>query len=220
MNTEEAKLSIEKGIGSIWSSRPFVAGEYHVTELCNCIRKAWFQRTRNEPTEKNIFMFNGLLLHNILPKITNEISLDEAIHPGMYVWYEAKCRCEFEVDNGTDGIRIVGSADMVTGDYVYEFKYASNSTADNISYYNLMYFNQANAYSCMLDREKFRIVYIDNMNLTISISECNTDKYAFELLKDKAAELHSCIKTKTIPESVETKYCIYCKYSKECDACE
>lgn len=210
MNTEEAKNSIEKGIGSVWSSRPFIEGEYHVTELCNCIRKAWFQRTRNEPTEKNVFMFNGLLLHNILPKITDELATNEKI-PGDYVWYERKCVCELE------GLRIVGSADMVTNDYVYEFKFASNSVSDNISHYNMMYFNQVNAYCNMLNIDKYRIIYINNIDLSVSISEGETNKLSFEQLKDKAIELHKCITNKSMPEQEGNIYCKYCKYKKECD---
>lgn len=216
MNTKEAKSSIEKGIGSIWSSRPFVQGEYHVTELCNCIRKAWFMRTRNEPSEKNVFMFNGLLLHNILPKICDELTTNESIDNcvndlGGYCIFEAKCKYEF------DGIKIVGSADLITNDYVYEFKFASNSTSDNINHFNLMYYNQVNAYCNMLKKGKYRIVYINNMDLSVSISEGETNKLSFEQLKDKAIELHKCITTNTIPEQEGNIYCKYCKYKKECD---
>jgi len=167
MTIEEKLIENIKSIGN--NEYKYEPHKYHVTELLYCIKKPILNRLLPDVrTEPNTNMIIGSIFHKVLPYITRDIKEFEGAE------YEKPLSIEYK------GVNIVGKADVVTDEYIYEFKFTSN-VLDS-------YKRQANIYACLNETSKYKVIsFIKSKNkykndIKIDIYKGETDKtecYAF-----------------------------------------
>jgi CRISPR/Cas system-associated exonuclease Cas4 (RecB family) len=175
-------------------------GTYRVSELPYCLRKAYFFRVKEVTQTINGLMFTGTLLHKAIPELM------EGVVDAKNSKFEVKCVYS---DNG---IKIVGHADVITRNCVWEWKFTGNR-AESMSGLPASYFSQANAYAVMSKKPKYRLVLVNRYDLKVDIIEGKTNDYSFDIMVERARNLHESIKKGIVPEGpefgFECKKCIF-----------
>lgn len=182
-------------------------GEYHISELPFCIRRSYYFRKEKEEPELNGRMLAGILVHNLIPEVMMGI--------------KGFRNAQFEVEKKLKykGVIIVGHADILTDDCVYEVKF-TGSKVESMSGLPLCYYSQANAYACMFNKEKYSLIIIDSYGpLNASIVSGNADKAAFKILLEKAVKLNDYIVDGQLPDIDFPSYkfeCSQCQFAERC----
>lgn len=190
---DRMKAEILRGLLKLGGDHTHHPGEYHVTSLLHCPLRTWYRRTLDIESVPNATMLSGTFMHELLPKIMRHV-------PGFpdKAKYEVGCRHRV-----SDDITIVGSADVLLDDTVYEYKF-TGSRVDSKYGLPVSYYQQVNAYCVMLSKPKYKIVVIhrfaDEMTeKSIGIVSGTRDDEAFKMLMDRAKTLDECVRTKRPP---------------------
>lgn len=171
---------------------------YNISELIYCLAKSYYFRVNKENPIINGKMLSGTLVHQLIEKALSDLNIK----------YEVECIRDY------NDYKIVGHADAVDDDTVYEFKFSGAKLNGNLPFY---YFMQANAYSVMLDRPHFKIIYINSYSLNITSVTGNQDKDAFKYIENQAAYLHDCLKSKRVPIGPAYDWeCSHCQFKLIC----
>ena len=198
---------IRKNLLSLWGQREVKDGEYHVTELNRCLRKSYYERKDGLTSAPNGYMLNGTLLHKELPNLLNEIDK----------FKDAKYEVPV-IDNTVNGLKIVGSADVLTADTVYDLKYSGSHFEKSIPEHYVM---QLNTYAGIMNIKRCGIIHINSTTLQVSVVEFDYDPRMYELAKNRAMILHYALKVGVSPPGPafdwECKYRkVYCDYKDKC----
>ena len=175
--------------------------EYRVSELVYCPAKSFYYRKLNRKPLLNGRMLSGLMFHEKLPDIMKGLVEDPE--------FEVECSKVYR------DYRIVGHADVVNSNKVWEFKYSASKLNGKLPLY---YYLQANTYATLLDKQYYAVVFVNSYNLDVNIIEGKTDKKALKFLEDQAKYIHNSIKNNTVPKG--PMYDWECKYCDLKDVCE
>ncbi|MCD6148924.1 hypothetical protein J7J18_06155 [bacterium] len=166
-------------------------GEVWVTEVCGCLRRAWYKRRYGEEITKDMIV--GIKGHNILlPKLAEELG----------------CTYEVRIEIPVDSYILVGKADLVCEDRVIELK-LSNSL-----HIRDEWITQANTYAVALGKDKFTIAIIGNSIIT---KDYPANKALFKIVLETAKIYIKHIKANKPPPPMYGDWCKYCPYRKECN---
>jgi hypothetical protein len=211
--------------------------KYSPTELCGCLRNAWYSRIFPIPYDADsyrAFLF-GNIVHELFQK-----NLDYPDRYKVFKETELLERVSFvESEKGfhyllpfekTGGKRVVISGRL---DTIFFLKGADKpiivdykTTKDikyNMSKPKDAHVSQVNFYlGCTLGDHGI-IVYIDKRDFKIVQHTIDYSHTKFEDMINFAVILDNAIETKTCPkinksEIAKEGYCSYCKYAKECKA--
>ena len=173
---------------------------YSISELIYCLAKSYHYRVLKEQPIINGKMLSGTLFHTLIPDILSDYS-DE-------LDYERECFKDY------NDYKIIGHADAVDKDTVYEFKYTASKLNGNLPFY---YYMQANAYSVLLDRPYYQVILVNSYTLDVNIIKGKQDPDAFAFIEKQAEDLHNAIKEKKIPKGPMYKWeCSYCQFKHIC----
>ena len=175
--SEEAQIIREALIN--FDYRPRRPTDIYVTDVVVCPRRAFFNlRFNANPMVSNPKAVAGKAMHMLIQQAL------KSRYPNAIF----EVSCQYPLD---DGYVLLGRADMIDGDTVYEFKYTSmyNQAKE-------MYFAQANCYACMLDCRKFKVVIIDRGKLDVLVLEGERSDNAFMSVVDQCNQIIKCLKAK------------------------
>jgi CRISPR/Cas system-associated exonuclease Cas4 (RecB family) len=177
--------------------KEYKPNRYWVSELCLCIRKAYYNRKIGRPNEFNGAMLAGSMFHEIFPNIVKEIKeFDNAE-------YEVKMEQQF------GDFVISGRADIITPDCVYDIKYSGSK---EISEHYKM---QANGGAVLKEKPSYGVVLVNSRDLHVDFFKAPTSQEMFGVLLKKALALHNAIKEDSLPQGFDYKWeCGYCPFIK------
>jgi len=173
---------------------------YSISELIYCLAKAYHYRVLKEQPVINGKMLSGALFHQLLPQLLDD--------------YKDKLQFEVECSKDYNDYKIVGHADAVDEDTVYEFKYTAAKLNNTLPFY---YYMQANAYAVMLDKPYYKVVMVNSYSLDVVAIDGAQDKDAFSFIEKQAEDLHDAIKTRKVPKGPMYKWeCSHCQFRNIC----
>ena len=203
--SEEVEIAIENNLMSFGSKSDerYKPGIYNVSELIYCPRKAYLYRKYGVVPKANGKMLAGTLVHEKLPEILKNIKEFKG------------AKFEQEARVVLDDITIVGHADIVTKDCVYEFKFsAAKLTKDE---YPIHFVMQANAYAAMFNKPKWAVIVTNSYSLKTTIMRGKKDPIAFDMIKETAQLIDHALKYNLKLDGPKYKWeCRYCDVIKEC----
>ncbi|MEM4204634.1 MAG: hypothetical protein QXS54_11245, partial [Candidatus Methanomethylicaceae archaeon] len=123
----------------------------HVTDVVGCLRKAYFYKKNNVPD----------YVHNYLA-----VFIGKAVHAYIEQFTDEQGSSEVKVSHGD----VVGSADYVTEDTVYDFKTTQKIIPKYLPYGK--HLEQVSAYASILQKQKGIICYISTSGPS-KCPECN-----------------------------------------------
>jgi len=192
-----------------WDYHPRRPTDIYVTDMVLCPRRAFFNAKFNaNPIVMEARAFIGKCVHAVLPQIL------KSRYPNAVF----EVSCQYPLD---EGYVLLGRADMVDADCVYEFKFTSAYSGAKE-----LYFAQANAYANMLGCGKFKVVIIDRNKLDVVVLEGEKDEEAFRKVVDVANEIVKCLQYKDeeiveLPQKSPWSWaCEHCTYKMICRAME
>ena len=167
----------------------------HVTEVCGCLRYAYFKRTVELKPDANYFTFIGTAIHDaILKHISDQI--------------------EIHVENDI----IEGYADAIVEingqKYVFELK--TVRWLPNKPYKS--HIEQVNCYMNMLGIDKAVIVYVQRSDGKKSVFVVDRDPDLFSITLDKARYLRKCLDLGKPPNLRDETFCFMCPFRKICES--
>jgi len=180
--------------------RPRRPTDIYVTDVVVCPRRAFFNLKFNaDPVATDIKAITGKAMHMLLERALKSRYPDAV--------FEVPCQYPL-----SGGYVLVGRADMVAGDTVYEFKYTSMYGEAKEAY-----FIQANCYANMLDCSKFKVVIIDRNKLEVTILESERSEDAFMKVVDQCERLIKALQNDELPQKSPWSWpCERCAYKIIC----
>ena len=176
---------------------------YRISELVYCPAKSYYYRVLGRRPRLNGKMLSGTLFHEKLPEIMGKI-IDSS-----HLAFEVECRKDYK------DFSIMGHADVVNDDTVYEFKYSASRLTGKLP---LNYYLQANAYAHMLNKPNYAVVFVHSLSLDVNMLAGETDDEAFKIVEKQAEEIHNALKEKEAPSG--PMYDWECRYCGLKDVCE
>ncbi len=219
----------------------------YITALGECrIRSAFdaYFNPKSRPTEsmlRGIYLHNGLekIIENHWEEIVSEVPKLRGIHP------EFEKRLEYPLDNGW---KLIGKADMVLGNEIYEFKFKDTKHYESFDKktddYGTEYaVEQLNAYLHMYDKANIGFIWVLNSDefnnpgvyKIIKSKVVDKDGDMFEKTLQKAnfvADIVNKLENKELPveeiiaernrlrDSKKVWVCSRCPYSPICEYVE
>lgn len=187
--------------------RPYIS----VTELCQCLRKSYYNRLKYPVDLNKQYSFAYLYLIN---------HIGNSIHNFIQSLYDFT---ETEKTIVSEKYGVKGRIDGLRDNFLLELKSIDKDKFKNT--YIQDHYNQAAIYSHILNTEydyeikTITLVYvIRNCKKIIPFDLPINDKLAINFL-NRALELKSCITKKVIPEPIGStnESCLYCVYKKFCE---
>lgn len=204
--TEKELVELEEGLSNCFEflSRKTDTSnlkEFRISELCHCPRKSVYLRQLGEQQKVNGRMLSGSMFHEFIPEMVKYVKAFEGA--------EFEKTATFQ----TGDFVIVGHADAVVGDILYEFKYSG--CRRNVPGY---FHRQANAYAVVLGCKEYRIVIVNPYDLAVQILTGKADQTYFDEMIHSANEIFQCLNFKEdMPLGpLEDRECKYCPYSEKC----
>lgn len=187
--------------------RPYIS----VTELCDCIRKAYYFRLRYPVNVHKLFQFPYLYL---IQKVGIEI------HNVIQTVYDFS---EVEKTVVSEKFKVKGRVDAIRENFLFDIKSIDVEKFQN-KYVNEHYI-QANIYAYILNKEydykidTVTIIYVfRNLKRIVPYDIKIHDKSA-EAILSRAPVLISCVKNNQVPDpfgsTVES--CNYCVFKEQCE---
>jgi len=185
--------------------RPRRPTDIYVTDVVVCPRRAFFNIKFNaNPMVVSARAITGKAIHMLLQQAL------KSRYPNAV--FEVSCQYPLE-----NGYVLLGRADMIDGDTVYEFKYTSmyNQAKE-------MYFAQANCYANMIDCNRFKVVIIDRNKLDVLVLEGERSEDAFMKIIDQCNQIIKALQAKDeeldrLPERSPWSWaCDNCTYKLIC----
>jgi len=180
--------------------RPRNPGDIYVTEVTNCLRKAFFNIVFNaHPITANSSVLIGKALHELLPKV-----LGNTFRGAEY---------EVPVEHSLGGGWVLkGRIDMLHDNVVYEFKFGNPETDAKP-----MYIMQANAYAKMVGAEMYWLIIVDKRRLVVEATPGYPDEKLWQETLHRANILISSIKKELPPRGPDVAWeCDNCPYNIIC----
>ena len=207
--SEEAQVIREALIN--FDYRPRRPTDIYVTDVVVCPRRAFFNlRFNANPMVSNPKAVAGKAMHMLVQQAL------KSRYPNAVF----EVSCQYPLD---DGYVLVGRADMIDGDTVYEFKFSSRHNRAEP-----MYYAQLNCYLNMLNLNNGVLVIIDRNSFEVECLPLERDEQAFDMLVSEANEIVKLVELARKGEKVrpphgprwewECKGCIYkiiCPHFKE-----
>lgn len=168
--------------------RKYKIGEYHVSSLLGSCLKANVNSWRIKLMDKNLqdltklHFFRGIMTHEFLQKLK--------------VWDDIEAECKREIKTTHGKITLLGHADAVKGDTVFEFKSVIRIPWKPKFDHSM----QVNAYATMLGLPRAKVIYIGNDadgNYNVKEFDLVQSDFMWQLLVNKAITLHALLKTGT-----------------------
>lgn len=187
---EERELEREIVRALAQGEEPREVGTYWVSDLVRCSAYAaqlYIYRCVPRPSPLSIA---GRLWHYGLPKAL------EGLIGGNW-----EVKCEMRLDDCS----IVGRADCVSEDRVYEFKFTASELFSDRGPL-AMSIAQANAYAHMLDRPRFTVVLINRSSFAVKAYTYDRDVDSFKHLVARALRLHDVVTREIIPTEESPLY--------------
>jgi len=180
----------------------------HVGEICNCLRKAYFNRKFGDLSlnhynkTKYTILGLGLSTHVVLEEIFKEL--------GFKV--ETPVKGEITIKNYR--IKIVGTPDAFSDKFVVEIK-TIKKLPEKPLHHHVM---QLNAYLWMLQYSLGYIVYISKSDGYVKVFEQGfSENVHYDFIK-RAVRFYEAIKFDKVPEKEKTPLCNYCEWKWCCYA--
>jgi CRISPR/Cas system-associated exonuclease Cas4 (RecB family) len=192
-----------------WSRFSQVSNTYHVTELTQCLTRAYFKRTvpAQETVESAWAKVRGSLLHYV----------DRSLG-----WSELRAKMKF--DHCGETITVVGHIDAYDPETatIYDLKTSRfvkwqeekgfiprrNHLAQIQSYYTLL-----DSYAIPVTR--LVLIYVDDRNILAKEVPLGNRK---EWMIQRASILHTSLSRTQIPEPEPDTWCKYCPFVQVCPA--
>lgn len=196
-------LAIDTALHTFLERRRHVYANIQVTDLCYCLRRAYFNKTMpNTNNDTDIRLVVGILLHDT---ILNELA--ELLH-GV-----TECLTVYvhQLDNG-EYLTIYGMCDLLTDNYVLELK-TCNYPPNNPLNSHVM---QLNAYLTMFEREYGYLVYVSRNNIEKRIFRIDFNEELWNKTVDRAITLYNCLKHNQPPEPEKSGLCNLCPFKPYC----
>jgi len=171
--------------------------EIYVSDLCSCLRKAWFELRFNANPKPSGPMVAGKLFHALLKQV---LEGDE-----LFKNAEFEVECKEELGSGWV---LKGRADVVAGDTVYEFKFTRGL---NFNKAHPNYYMQVGAYCFMLGKPKGCLVLVDRESFDTQVLESEPDDDLWSNLKEEAKLLVSMVEKGEVPTLNSPRFDFECK---------
>jgi len=165
----------------------------YVTEVSQCLRRAWFQRVMGgAPSDESVvLMIMGDDVHYLMRE--------------MVAVGEGEVRCEKTLENG---VIIRGRVDRIIGDAVVEFKTCAAIPKQPYDHH----VDQVQLYMWLLGKKKAYVVCVSKINGKVKAFKVEPDLKRVEELLERSRLLSKHLREGTIPEKEEGKLCNYCEY--------
>lgn len=193
-------------IRNVKKEYPLEKTKIFVTEITGCIRQSFYNRIfLSDLNYQAAFrILRGTLIHEWLAEKL-PIGLSE-------VRDRSHLKTEMEIG---DGVKLLGRADYLMGNYVVELKTTSKKKIDKPLEEHV---NQILMYMHMLKKDKGVIVYLHD-NGEISSFTINRNDERIRKLIAKARDLYEALKNGYAPEAEPGYYCKWCPWNTE-DFCK
>jgi len=168
----------------------------YVTEITQCLRKSWYQRTLAEPPsdEKVVLMVMGDGAHFLL-KESFPLGAGEELKEKEY-----------------EGVKIRGRVDRLLENTIIEFKTVAK--IPNRPYDS--HVAQSQLYMWLFDKPKAYIIYVSRSNGKVKAFEVNRNEEEIEKLLKRVKMFSEALSKGCIPKPEESKLCSYCEYLNIC----
>jgi hypothetical protein len=175
-----------------WGSeiRIYKSSEYHVSSLLgSCVKATWNnymmkRKTKEHEEATKLLFLKGLIFHELLQKSSK-------------AWDGVEVECTRKIKTSHGVTTLIGHADAVKDDTVYEFK-----TCMRIPYKpRFDHVAQVNAYATMLGKPRAIIVYAGSDGEAFNVKEFTVlpSEWHYTLLVNKLHTIHALLKTKAQP---------------------
>jgi len=172
----------------------------HVSEVSQCLRKSYFNRT------KSIIISDIQILLN---------SIGDAIHKMFQQYMTSKgWSAEFEISMSLKDFQLVGHVDLYNPleNVIIEIKTINGIPNEPYTSHVL----QANTYGFMARVKNIFIAYIDRARGRIKVFKINRDKQMFKEVMRRAKLLHKSLKSKQPPSPEPSPLCNLCPWRSIC----
>lgn len=184
--------------------RPYIS----VSEITNCLRKAYYYRKKYSINVKDAYKFAYLYLFN---KVGN------AVHDVVQDLYDFS---EVEKTVLSESYGVKGRVDAIRMDHLYELKTTDPGKIRNLE----GNYNQALIYSYILNTEYdykiniITLVYIERNFRNIIVYDYNVDNEKAKKLMNNAIVLNKSLEQSKTPEPImsDQEQCKYCSYKQYC----
>ena len=167
----------------------------YVTDLTGCLRAAFYElyfRANPLPTPPMVL---GRLLHAVLKDVLVKEFADA----------EYEKRCEYVLG---EGWKLVGRADIVTGDAVYEFKFTRGLGFNKAE---PAYAAQVSAYCFMLGKSVGYLVDVDRDTFDVQVLEVKPDEDLWKNMLNEASVLIDSVRKGEPPTLNSPRFGFECK---------
>jgi len=176
----------------------------HVSEVCQCLRKAWFNRKRGDAKtlkhlsdSKCVVLSYGLALHHVLAE---------------YLSRDTKFRAEEPIEYKiSDDLVLCGRADLIGDSSVVEFK-TCRKVPERPYEHHLM---QINAYLHMYGKSTGYLVYISAYGDVKVFDVCRSEEL-WRAVVLRAEKLRKYLISDELPPPERSKLCEYCEWKFHC----
>ncbi len=192
-------MELAESIQNLGGNKEYKPNRYWVSELSQCIRKAYYNRKNNYKVPTNGAMLAGTMFHETFPKIAEKVE----------EFKEAKYEVKMEYPH--EDFIISGRADIVTPDCVYDIKFSGSK--DISKHYKL----QANAGALILNKPNYGVIIVNSRNLSVQFFKTEASADLFEIVTKKAEALHEAMTKDYAPAGPDYNWeCGYCEWKKTC----
>ena len=187
--------------------RPYVS----VTELCGCLRKAYYLRVKMPTNINQQFKFPYV---SLIHKVGN------SVHDYVQDLYGFE---ETEKTVTSDKYKVKGRVDAISKNFLIELKTIDDKKFDGKCADN--HYNQALIYSYILNTEynykidTITIVYITRSLKRVYPFDRKLNIKLAESFLDNALLLHDCVRRRRVPDAINAseEQCAFCAYKRFCD---
>jgi len=173
-----------------------------VTQVLQCLRRSYFEIKKGVDVKYKLS--KPLLIGSAIHKYIEHLINKHKNKLGLNI--EAEKHIEFEYK----GWKVVGRADIVTEDEVWELKV----TSKRYKVPSLIHISQVNLYAYLLKKKVVRIIYFRNNKIEEFVYQYNPR--LIDMFMKRLDRLVTALETNTPPDREEDFWCSTCPFKYQC----
>jgi len=186
--------------------------EIHVSEVVQCLRKAYYYRKYGDPLTlshlsdtKCVILGLGICAHMGLQSLFQQLG------------FQVEKEVSVQVHTSAGAFRFVGTIDLYRSDMIVELK-TVNKIPDRPYEHHL---RQIICYQAMAGAESGEItpaciVYICKKDGHIKVFQVKYDSRVYSEMLERAVRLYTCLRKDVLPEPERSHLCKYCEFQFRC----
>jgi len=196
-------LAVDSAIYDFLAKRKKVYAEIQVTDLCYCVRRAYYEKTLGrQSNNSNWSLYVGILVHDTLLQ-----------HLADMLGAEAEVLTVEVFNIYGELVKVYGMCDILHENYIIELK-TTKYIPQEPKYSHLM---QLEAYLRFFKRDYGYLLYIERDSGKRRIFKHHRDDSLYEDFKHRLKELYTSLRDNKPPKIVDKSYCSFCEYRDICN---